>query len=493
MLLEEIRKVKIILRVRIIILLLVVLVSTITFIPYQAYAVVPPTVTAITPNINPSTGGGSVTITGTNFTGATSVTIGGTTATNVVVVNDTTITAVTPAGAVGAASITVTTPGGTGTGAGLFTYYVPFNITGITPKGGPLTGGTAVTITGTGFIAGSTYVRIGGTPLAGQTVVNSTTITGVTPIGIAGVADVYVTHPYGAFLGPIFTYYNPPVATGTTPNAGPISGGTVVTITGTNFTSTTGVSFAGIPAASYTVNSNTQITATTPAVGAAAATGAIITTLGGSCGGGPFTYYTPPIVTGITPNNGPTAGSTSVTITGSNFTGVTSVTIGSAAATFTVVNTTTITATAPAGTTGAQNVTVTTPGGTGIGTSLFTYIGAVAGFRINTMVQQTAGTAFPVTITAVDSLGNINSTYQPANNIHFATTAGTAPNGISIPALPADSKPVFLNGVATINGFTLYKAETNISISVSELTTANTGSSNLFNVSPAAATTLQIQ
>jgi hypothetical protein len=48
-------------------------------------------------------GGQSVTITGTDFTGATAVTIGGTAATNVTVVNATTITATTPAGAAGTA------------------------------------------------------------------------------------------------------------------------------------------------------------------------------------------------------------------------------------------------------------------------------------------------------------------------------------------------------------------------------------------------------
>lgn len=81
-----------------------------------------PSVTLVSPTSGPSTGGTGVTITGTNFTGATSVRFGDASAVNGVVVDDTTITATTPAGSAGAAGVVVATPGGTGTGADLFTY-----------------------------------------------------------------------------------------------------------------------------------------------------------------------------------------------------------------------------------------------------------------------------------------------------------------------------------------------------------------------------------
>jgi IPT/TIG domain len=82
-----------------------------------------PTVSAITPSSGTTLGGTSVTIRGTNLTGATAVTIGGGAATSVVVVNDTTITAVTPAHtAAGAVDVVVTTPGATIKGPGLYTY-----------------------------------------------------------------------------------------------------------------------------------------------------------------------------------------------------------------------------------------------------------------------------------------------------------------------------------------------------------------------------------
>ena len=87
-----------------------------------------------------------------------------------------------------------------------------------------------------------------------------------------------------------------------------------MTITGTNFTGATAVKFGVTAAASFTVNSATQITATSPA-GSAGAVDITVTTPGGTSATGAadqFTYVTPaPTVTGVAPNSGPTAGGTS--------------------------------------------------------------------------------------------------------------------------------------------------------------------------------------
>ncbi len=82
----------------------------------------PPSISSVTPNYGPTAGGTTITITGTGLTDASSVTVRGNAATSVAVVNDTTVTAVTPAGSVGAANVQVTTPGGTATISGAFTY-----------------------------------------------------------------------------------------------------------------------------------------------------------------------------------------------------------------------------------------------------------------------------------------------------------------------------------------------------------------------------------
>jgi hypothetical protein len=72
----------------------------------------------------------------------------------------------------------------------------------------------------------------------------------------------------------------------------------------------------------------------------------------------------PPTIRGISPTTGPAAGGTMVTITGTNFTGATSVVFGTRAATnLVVVSSTEITVTAPAHVAASVNVRVTTTGG----------------------------------------------------------------------------------------------------------------------------------
>src|SRR5256884_8904493 len=73
--------------------------------------------------------------------------------------------------------------------------------------------------------------------------------------------------------------------------------------------------------------------------------------------------FGPPTVASVNPNTGPMQGGTSVTITGTNFSGATAVRFGSnAAGSFTVDSATQITATSPTGV-GTVDITVTTEGG----------------------------------------------------------------------------------------------------------------------------------
>ena len=77
------------------------------------------------------------------------------------------------------------------------------------------------------------------------------------------------------------------------------------------------------------VVSATQITATTPAHAAGAVT--VTVTVNGQSGSltNGFTYNAPPTVSSVSPNNGPVAGGTAVTITGTNFAAGATVTFGS--------------------------------------------------------------------------------------------------------------------------------------------------------------------
>lgn len=93
-----------------------------------------PTIVAVSPSTGTTSGGTSVTLSGTNFTGTTRVAFGSNTASNVVIVSATQITALTPAGTAGAVSVTVTNASGTGTLANGFTYTSAPNDSG-TPIG----------------------------------------------------------------------------------------------------------------------------------------------------------------------------------------------------------------------------------------------------------------------------------------------------------------------------------------------------------------------
>ncbi|MGC2230452.1 MAG: IPT/TIG domain-containing protein, partial [Candidatus Acidiferrum sp.] len=206
-------------------------------------------------------------------------------------------------------------------------------VSSVSPTNGPAAGGTAVTITGTNFAAGAT-VQFGSAAATNVVVVSSTSITATTPTGSAGAVTVTVTvNGQSGSLANGFTYVVPPTVTGVSPNSGSTAGGTPVTITGTNFVSGATVFFGATAATNVVVVSGTQITATTPA-GSAGAVTVTVTNPGaqsGSLASG-FTYVVIPTVSSVSPNNGPVAGGTAVTITGTNFAAGATVQFGSAAA-----------------------------------------------------------------------------------------------------------------------------------------------------------------
>jgi hypothetical protein len=111
----------------------------------------------------------------------------------------------------------------------------------------------------------------------------------------------------------------PPAVTAVNPRRGPASGGTSVTITGTNLTGASAVKFGETSAASFTVNSPTSITAVTPAEPAGRVDVTVINTFGTSATSTADRFTFTPTVTGLSPNTGPPAGGTSVTVIGSGF------------------------------------------------------------------------------------------------------------------------------------------------------------------------------
>ena len=372
----------------------------------------PSAISSVTPVRGPTTGGTPVTITGTGFTSATAVTFDGTDGTAFTVVSDTSITVTSPAHAAGPVPLVVVDPAGNSAPT-TFTYVAPPTVTAINPVQGPTAGGTVVNITGTGFTAatGVTFDGIAGTAF----VVNSpTSITVTSPAHAVGPVDVVVTGEFSPSAPATYTYVTAPVVASLSPTSGPTAGGTVVTIAGSGFTGSTGVLFGGVPATSFTVNSATSITATSPAH-AVGPVDVVVQHPGGDSAPQTFTYLAAPTISSLTPTQGTTLGGTEVTITGSGFTGATAVTFGGSAAAFTVVSPTTITATTPAHAAGTVEVVVSTAGGSSLPGD-FTFVAPPALSGIDPVSGPTAG-GTPVTLTG--------SGFLPGSTVDFGGAPGT--------------------------------------------------------------------
>ena len=282
--------------------------------------------------------------------------------------NATTITATAPAGTAGTVDVTVTTPGGTSaTGNNdQYTYDALPTVASISPNAGPLNKGTVVTITGTNYVNGAS-VSFGSNAATNITVSSATQITATAPAGSAGTVDVTVTTPGGTSAtnnNDKYTYVAAPTVTGLNPSTGPATGGTLVTITGTNLSGANTVKFGG-NMATVTADTATSITATAPA-GATGTVHVTVTTAGGASAtsaADQYTYVGGPTVTSISPSAGPSSGGTSVTINGTLLSSPTAVDFGGTPATNITATATKITATAPPGT-GTVHVSVITIGGT---------------------------------------------------------------------------------------------------------------------------------
>ncbi len=210
--------------------------------------------------------------------------------------------------------------------------------------------------------------------------------TGTTAVSFNGVnatfnniSDTYMTAtvPSGALTGTVtlttFTstmksdraFLVTPQIKSFTPASGTV--GTSVTITGVSLTQATKVTIGG-KAASFTVNSDTQVTATVPA-GAKTGQKITITTAGGTATS-PTAFTVVPSITGFSPSSGPAG--TSVAISGNSLTGTTKVAFGGVAATsFQVIKDTEVDALVPAGAVTGP-IAVTTPGGTATSATNFT-------------------------------------------------------------------------------------------------------------------------
>jgi IPT/TIG domain/FG-GAP repeat len=307
------------------------------------FAAEAPTVSGVAPGEGPATGGTPVIVTGTGFTASSTVSFGSVmaAAADVDVLSPTEISVLSPAGA-GTVDVTVSGLGGTSatSPADLFSYVPAPTVRAVAPHEGPVLGGTPVTITGTGFTASST-VRFGSLVAVEAEVLSPTRIGVVAPAGSeVGAVDVTVSGVGGtSATSPAdrFSYVPAPTVSGVQPGEGPLAGGTPVTVTGSGFAAGSTVRFGSVAVAGADVDvrSPTEISVVSRAGSEVGTVDVTVSGVGGTSATSPadrFSYVPAPTVSGVQPGEGPVAGGTPVTITGTGFTASSTVRFGSVAA-----------------------------------------------------------------------------------------------------------------------------------------------------------------
>jgi large repetitive protein len=242
-------------------------------------------------------------------------------------------------------------------------------VASVTPNHGAPTGGTIVQIKGSNLVSASAVDF--GTTAASFVPRTKHLLQAVAPAG-SGTVDIRVTTSAGTSAigaGDEFSYVSTPVIQSVRPRLGSTLGGNQVTISGADFTGATAVDFGSTPATDFVVDSPNAITAVTPAH-SAGTVDVSVTISGGSTSpidsADKYTFVLNlPEVTSVVFDVGNVAGGEPVTITGRLFSSSATVAFGSTPApSVTVKSQNTIVATAPPGSAGTVEVTVTTSKGT---------------------------------------------------------------------------------------------------------------------------------
>jgi IPT/TIG domain/Tyrosine-protein kinase ephrin type A/B receptor-like len=295
-----------------------------------------PHLTSITPANGPSAGGTTLTIAGTNLGTSGSVTIGG-------------VSCTVLGGGHTHTQIKCTQPAGVGTGLVValsvsgqnsdntlsFSYDAPV-INGISPTHTPSEGGSFITVTGVNFGSGTSGGVISfGAQTCSYLAVNygHSQIVCAAPSGSGTLLSVAVTVGLQT-SNAINANYSLPSVSQVTPSTVSTDGTTLVTVTGSSFSTSGNVSVGG-SACNVTSFTHTQALCVVPA-GQGTSQAVVVTSLDyrSSVVSGSISYAAPTIASVTSPST-LSDGGYLATITGSNFgTGTGTITIGSNACTY---------------------------------------------------------------------------------------------------------------------------------------------------------------
>ncbi len=187
-------------------------------------------IAAVTPGHGPVAGGTVITLSGSGFKSGAAVRVGALAATNVSVESGTRITAKTPIGSPGAATVRVIQSGAATELVDGFVFDGPPAVWVVDPPLGAIAGNTRVFVRGHGFpLNAALDVRFAGNLANDVEVLDDRTIVCRTPPGIVGLATVEVSgggisaaHPKG------FSYFDPAATPGTW--GSPIAGNLNITV-----------------------------------------------------------------------------------------------------------------------------------------------------------------------------------------------------------------------------------------------------------------------
>jgi large repetitive protein len=274
----------------------------------------PPVIQNVVASSFPTAGGSTVTLTGLNFGLDPSVKVNGIDATIV-------------AGSASHESVSFLLPAGQGTdisvvlrAAGsnsapvLISYDAPI-IQQFSAASAPTAGGITITIHGLNF-GTSRIAQVGGNTISLQPASTHTQLVGLLPAGQGTNLPLRVIVG-GRISNSLSFSYDAPLLTSVSPATGATAGGSLITLTGSNF----GVSpmvFIGTQTAPLAQPSSHNTLVVTSPAGAGAGLPVKVLVVDRFSNIGSFSYL-PPTITSISPASGPIAGGTRITINGANF------------------------------------------------------------------------------------------------------------------------------------------------------------------------------
>ncbi|CAM9095296.1 unnamed protein product [Chrysoparadoxa australica] len=289
-----------------------------------------PIITSLEPASGPLLGGNSVVVRGQSFVDAGQDGLGckfGDTLVMAQLLSDTAVLCIAPAAEVaGTVAVEVTLNGLEFSASGmLFEYYEDPVVSELLPSSGAVSGGTGITVKGSGFRSSPNLAVRFGLIDVPATFLSSTELHCEAPPSVQGPVAVSVTSNGAYFTASEvdFEYVNVVTVTAVEPLQGSVVGGTLVTVRGSGFLDSNGLScsFGAVGTVDAVYISESEISCEAPAAPAAGQVAVEVTVNGVDYThhGYQFTYLDLMLVESMSPARGPITGGSQVQVRGANF------------------------------------------------------------------------------------------------------------------------------------------------------------------------------